>query len=120
MFLALMLSGCTMPATKVAMTALETENRQLETVQNDLVVLANQMTLDRSDAEAKVPGVNVTQVLEKQANALLRIAWLDKEWVKARLGPGGLVRQYIGQQKGILDWLAENWGDAKAATQPGG
>ena len=116
--LCLCLLGCTTGATKVAMTAVETADRQRDSIQENLVTLAGQMALDRAGAETTRVGANQASILEKLKTDLDKIAWLDKEWVKARLGPGAIVQRYVWSQQGFLSVLFDDWEEAKAATQP--
>jgi len=100
------------------MTAVETADRQRDSIQENLVTLAGQMALDRAGAETTRVGANQASILEKLKTDLDKIAWLDKEWVKARLGPGAIVQRYVWSQQGFLSVLFDDWEEAKAATQP--
>jgi len=126
---ALILAGCSAPTQKVAMQAEEIKNQQMTTVVNDLANIGKQQAVDRGVSDARTAAAKndpeeAQAALEKAVNTFEKITWLEKQAIKARFGPGGIVDQYIWGTQGIFDILYNDWKKAEqkvdeaAATQP--
>lgn len=115
-------AGCSAPTQKVAMQAEEIRNRQVATVVDDLAGIAKQQAVDLGVAQAQMAAETgdsaaAQAAVENAVDTFEKIGWLEKEAIKARFGPGGVVGQYIWGTQGIFDLLYRDWqkADAKAA-----
>ena len=131
LIIVLILAGCSAPTQKVAMQAEAIKNQQMTSVVNDLANIGKQQAVDCGVADARTAAAKndpeeAQAALEKAVNNFEKITWLEKEAIKARFGPGGIVDQYIWGTQGIFDILYNDWKKAEqkvnakeaAATQP--
>ncbi len=122
MFVALMLTGCSAPTQKVAMQAEAIKNQQMTTVVGDLANIGKQQAVDLSAAAVRTAAAKndpdeAQAALEKAVNTFEKISWLEKQAIRARFGPGGVVDQYIWGTQGIFDILYRDWQKAKDKVQ---
>jgi hypothetical protein len=115
------LAGCSAPTQKVAMQAEAIRNQQFKTVVDDMANIAKQQAVDLGVAQAQAAAAKsdpaaAQAAVESTVNTFERVGWLEREAVKARFGPGGIVDQYIWGTQGIFDILYRDWQKAEAKT----